>query len=584
MVDFGESEKRFKAFYWITLGLLAALIVAMGLVYSVKVEERQRDAMARELTAIAELKVADIVQWREERIGDGTVFRDNANFADLLRRLVSDRGDAAAADGLRTLVRQIRGAYGYDRVFLLGPGGEAMLSDPPEGPMDPAIAAAVPETLRKGKVGILDLYRDRPDGRIYLSVLAPIGETRPIGALALRIDPEKSLYPSIERWPTASRTAETLLVRREGEDVLFLNRIRFQNESALTLRFRIADHPELPAAQAALGRQGVFAGRDYRGEKVLSSLLRVPDSPWALVARIDRSEVDTGSGERRLTLLVLVLALLGCEVAVMIAMVKCQGLEYYKLKSAAAADLRGLNAELEERIAQRTSQLAASNDALEAFAYSVAHDLRAPLRSIDGFSRVLGEEYGPVLDAEGARILGIIKGSARKMDSLISNLLEISRLGSTALSISRIDMRALAGTAFTGIAGPDAAGNLDFRVGALPEADADAPMMERVWGNLLSNAVKYSAPGPTRLIEVGGHEDGGTKVYFVKDSGVGFDPRYADKLFGMFQRLHDEKDFPGNGVGLAIVQKIVSRHGGKVWAEGRPGKGATFYFSLPSRS
>jgi len=240
--------------------------------------------------------------------------------------------------------------------------------------------------------------------------------------------------------------------------------------------------------------------------------------------------------------------------------------------------------DLDERVALRTAELAASNRELEAFSYSVAHDLRSPLRAINGFSRILREDSGASLDAEGRRLLGIICDSARDMDALISNLLEIARLGRTELTYARIDMASMARSVFVGLGDPGACGDFDFRVGDLPEASADRVLIERVWSNLLSNAVKYSLPSPLHLIEVEGRAEGGMLSYWVKDRGVGFDDRYKEKLFGVFQRLHDKKDFEGNGVGLAIVERVISRHGGKVWAEGRLGEGATFFFSLPARS
>jgi len=167
---------------------------------------------------------------------------------------------------------------------------------------------------------------------------------------------------------------------------------------------------------------------------------------------------------------------------------------------------------------------------------------------------------------------------------MITNLVVISRIGKMDLMYERIDMGAMAESIFRLVVDPEVAAGFDFVVGELPEADADAPLIERVWGNYLSNAVKYSIPSLTHRIEAGGREEGGMNVYSVKDFGVGFDQLFAHKLFGMFQRLHDAKDFEGNGIGLAIVQRIIAKHGGKVWAEGRPGAGATFYFSLPVRS
>jgi signal transduction histidine kinase len=250
----------------------------------------------------------------------------------------------------------------------------------------------------------------------------------------------------------------------------------------------------------------------------------------------------------------------------------------------AEEEVNRLNTDLEARIAQRTSQLETSNRELEAFAYSVAHDLRAPLRSIDGFAHILQAEYGKVLDEEGLRMFGIIRSSAQTLDKLINDLLEVTRIGKTELSFTVVDMRALAMEAFRSCADPAALAAFEFKVGSLPAAFADPALMERVWANLLSNAVKYSLPSPVHRIEIDGSVRDGMNVYCVVDHGVGFDQRYVDKLFGMFQRLHSTEEFQGSGIGLAIIRRIVVRHGGQTWAEGRPGEGAAFYFSIPERS
>lgn len=250
----------------------------------------------------------------------------------------------------------------------------------------------------------------------------------------------------------------------------------------------------------------------------------------------------------------------------------------------AEEEVRSMNAELEERISVRTAQLETANKELESFAYSVAHDLRAPLRSIDGFTKILADEYHSVLDEEARRLLGIIRASSVKMDSLIHSLLELTRTGKSELTPSNVDMRALAAEAFAECADPAILTSFEFDLGTLPETLADRSMMERVWLNLLSNAVKYSMKSPVRRIEVRGWVEDGMNLYSVRDHGAGFDQRYVDKLFGMFQRLHGESEFAGSGIGLSIVKKIVERHGGAVGAEGRIGEGATFTFSLQGRS
>ena len=240
--------------------------------------------------------------------------------------------------------------------------------------------------------------------------------------------------------------------------------------------------------------------------------------------------------------------------------------------------------ELERRVADRTEELQNSNRELEAFAYSVAHDLRAPLRSIDGFTKILEEEYEQVLDDEGRRLLKIIRTADQNMDALIGALLEITRIGKTTLSLQHVDMRAIATTAFSQCGSPEVLANFEFVVGDIPDALADPLLIERVWVNLLSNAVKYSTPSTVHKIEVDGKEYDDMLVYSVTDCGVGFNELFVDKLFGMFQRLHDARDFQGSGIGLAIVKRVVTRHGGTVWAKGQIGKGASFHFSLPGRA
>jgi len=245
------------------------------------------------------------------------------------------------------------------------------------------------------------------------------------------------------------------------------------------------------------------------------------------------------------------------------------------------AEIRRLNAELERRVTERTAELAATNQELEAFTYSVSHDLRAPLRAIDGFSRIILHDYASQLDAEGQRLFNIVRASAQNMDQLITDLLAFSRVTRSELVRLRLDMAALVRSAYEQIAAAGAQEQVSLSIGPLEEAYGDSTLIRQVWSNLLSNALKYTRPKPERCIAIGSYAQDGMCVYFVKDNGVGFNPVYAHKLFGVFQRLHRATDFEGNGVGLAIVQRIVRRHGGQVWAEGEIDRGATFYFSLP---
>jgi light-regulated signal transduction histidine kinase (bacteriophytochrome) len=246
-----------------------------------------------------------------------------------------------------------------------------------------------------------------------------------------------------------------------------------------------------------------------------------------------------------------------------------------------AEEDRRVKAELERLVAERTAQLAAANRELEGFSYSISHDLRAPLRAIEGFSQILEEDYGARLDDEGRRLLGVVRDSAKKMSALIDDLLAFSRLGRQAIKPVEIRMDDLAREVFEEILSQAGANRSQFIIHPMPGATGDRALLRQVWMNLLSNAVKYSANREQPVIDVGGQLNGSEAVYYVKDNGAGFDMQYYDKLFSVFQRLHPEEEFSGTGIGLAIVQRVVTRHGGRVWAEGKPGVGAVFYFSLP---
>ena len=236
---------------------------------------------------------------------------------------------------------------------------------------------------------------------------------------------------------------------------------------------------------------------------------------------------------------------------------------------------------LVEKIELANRQLETANKELESFSYSVSHDLRAPLRAIDGYSRMLEEDYAGKLDEEGRRLFGVIRESSKKMGMLIDDLLAFSRLGRSSISAARIDTGKLVGEGLEELRGHSPDRWPAVTVDPLPPAPGDRTLIRQVWANLLSNAVKFSAKAAAPVIRVCGRTENAEVIFSVQDNGVGFDMRYCDKLFGVFQRLHSTDEFPGTGVGLAIVHRVVSRHGGRVWAEGKPDEGATFYFALP---
>jgi signal transduction histidine kinase len=245
-------------------------------------------------------------------------------------------------------------------------------------------------------------------------------------------------------------------------------------------------------------------------------------------------------------------------------------------------EIRALNAELEARVAQRTAALESANRELEAFSYSVSHDLRAPLRSIDGYSSILVRDHAGQLDAEAQRLFGIVVRNVKQMGTLIDDLLAFSRASRAALDHRPVDMAGLARSVADEVRAASPEREIAFDVGPLAAVPGDAALLRQVWANLLGNALKFSGPVAHAAVEVRSEQVDGESRYTVRDNGVGFDPAYADQLFAPFSRLHPTADFEGTGIGLAIVARIVTRHGGRVWADGTPGGGATFGFALPS--
>ena len=581
---FMTVEPQLKKIYWSLLSVFflfsLAISIAGYLFYNNQKKSLKREKW-EDLGAISDLKLSQIVNWRKERIEDGAIIFESPFIAPRIQRWFQDPETTGAMKeilGWMKSLQRLQQYQSYQSVLLLEPKGNMRLSVPEgEKLLDPFSKQLVLEAAQNKRVILSDLYRDEISNVIRLSLLVPIllqrGE-KPVtvAVILLRIDPQLFLYPLIQTWPTSSRSSETLLIRREGEEVVFLNELRHRKNTALVLRSPVS-RQDLPAAMVARGQVGIAEGFDYRGVPVLAALRRIPDSPWFLVAKIDQEEIYAPIRWQS-RLIAILSGVLVLVVAVSVGFL-WRG-QHLQEQRRSEREIRQLNEDLK----RRAVKLESVNKELEAFSYSVSHDLRTPLLGINGLSGILLDKYSSNLDEKGKDFLRLIRKETQNMLQLIDGLMAFSRFERQEVKLSLIDMVELTRTVVDELKTMMPNQGLSVNIRTLPPARGDRTMIQQVFYNLLSNAFKFTKPKEAGIIEVGSITGENDNIYYVKDNGVGFDMQHAAKVFEVFQRLHSADKFEGSGIGLAIVQRIVERHGGRVWADGKVNEGATFYFTL----
>ncbi|OGS23627.1 MAG: hypothetical protein A2297_08335 [Elusimicrobia bacterium RIFOXYB2_FULL_48_7] len=552
--------------------------------------------------------------------------RIESYFNNLAANIEIAAGNQHVTGFLDNQLRKLESILGLNTIFLVDRTGKAIYVKNPLH-RESALSNFYQEhkkELEAGKKGVFfsDIYPDSSSasGFSMLATAPVFSSGKPGGVLtgiiAFEVD-MAVVYRLIQDVNGMGKTGETLIGKKFGNEVVFLNPLRHDPQAPLKRRITLGGRAGMPVQEAALGKTGYGEYSDYRGVKVIAAWQYIPSLGWGVVAKIDESEAfaDIMNLKKLVILIILIVIFLSALMAVSIAqsvsgpikkltegaqIIGSGNLDYKvgtnlndeigqlsRSFDKMTGDLKNITAsrnELNIEIAERKKveeALIAVNKELEAFTYSVSHDLRSPLRAIDGFARILMEEYNHKLDAEGKRQFEIISRNIKRMGELIDDLLELSRLGRKELACSSINMKEALDSVMEELKASLGERKVEFLVKEIPDAPADRVLIKQVFINLLTNALKFTAIKKNVIIEIGGNPEPGRNVYYVKDNGVGFDMQYANKLFGIFQRLHGQEEFEGTGIGLAIVKRIITRHGGEVWAEGKVNEGATFYFSLP---
>jgi signal transduction histidine kinase len=564
------NNKRPARVLWLIFVILAVGIILTGIFVYQSKEKHFKMEMGHKLAAIADLKAGEILRWKTERLRDAEVFFRNPVFAGLVRDFFARPKDSTLEKKLRTWMGLIEGGFDYDRVRLLDSRGVVRLSVPDtEEPLSSAIERKVVETLQSKQITFVDFYRPERSQKISLAFLVPILDDqdggRPLGLLSLRIDPEVYLYPFIQRWPEPSETAETLLVRREGKDVVFLNELKYQKNASLTLRIPLGNQ-DVPSVKAVRGWKGIVEGHDYRGVPVLAAVCAIPDSPWFLVARMDTAEVYQPMRETMWLLLLLVGALLvGAGTGVGLIW-RQQRLHFYRERSGAADALQRANDELERRVEERTAEVRFLSsrllEAQEEERRRIAIDLH------DGIGGLLSAIKYKTEAAQRVNDLG-------EVVSLLQRAIEECRRIQMDLRPPLLDDLGLLAT-FNwlirefqkGTPGLKVEGQFQVEEQAIPAALRT--VIFRITQEALNNIAKYSG-ADWMLLSL--RKTNGTLVLVVRDNGRGFE---IEKALA--------KEGTERGFGLASMRERSELSGGTFSIESSPGQGTVVQVSWPEKT
>ncbi len=596
------SDKKISLLLFVVpLGILLILVTIIGVWFYFSQKERILFDQRETLTTIADLKKEQIVAWLSERWRDITVIATDPFFATAVAPFLSHQ-DRTLPPFLLHRLETIYRRYGYEDVVLADTSGEILWSAAGTSleRLGRETLLLVEKAISERRFLFSDFYRCSRHGLVHIDFIAPLFPNAdpsrdPFGILILRVSPHTFLYPLVQSWPAPSETAETLLVRREGGEVLYLNELRHRKGTSLSLRIPLS-RTEIAAVRAALGEEGIFEGRDYRDKQVISATRKIPGTTWSLVAKVDTAEALAG-WHRQAGLILTMFMLMA------IMLTTATGVLWYRRQR----DFYR-NTYLAEQKAQEIQQnllglLQEKNEELETLLYATTHDLRAPLVNIQGFTerarkalnelrhvveRPLPSEelcrlVKPIIKDELPRDFAHISASSERMDMLISALLRVARLDRSAPRREYVRMNDLIKKVCDNLSFHLQEAEAEMSVGPLPDCWGDPSELEQLFTNLLDNAVKYRDPARKLVITVTGTLLGDHITYTVSDTGIGIREGHQTQIWNLFSRLNPRGPTVGHGIGLALVQRIAKRHGGTVWVKSDPGKGSAFSVTLPIR-
>ena len=614
--------------------VLAVGIVAAGCLFYRSQQDSVRTQTERKLAAVVDLKASELSRWRKGRLADANVFYKNLAFSALVRNYTGQPRDLTLQEELRSWLGHVQANYQYDRIALFDAAGNTrmVVSDTDE-PLSSITIQKARKAMRSGKLTVDDFYRNEHSRKIYLRLFVPILDGQdfkhPIGVVVFRIDPNTYIYPFVQRWPTPSKTAETLLVRREGNEVVFPNTLGFQKNTPLALRLPL-DGRDVSAVKAALGQEGAIEGIDYRGVPVLAAMRAVPDSPWFLVAKINAAEVFAPMRERFWLMALLVGALLFGAAAILGLIWRRQQLGLYQEKYDAEREYRAI-------LFDQTVELKTANKSLEeskrlaecatraksAFLANMSHEIRTPMTAILGFADVIHGEVMccPVCPdnthckqrQNGCEAISTIHRNGEHLMAVIGDILDISKIEAGKLQIkpTRCSPVQLAADVISLLRVRADAKQLKLKTelaGPLPETVLTDPLrLRQVLVNLVGNAIKFTDQGEVRLAvrlisgsskgtdpdqpSVGARSDENRDSspvvpprlrFDVTDTGISMNEEQVGKLFQPFSQVDNSstRKFGGAGLGLAISKHLAKALGGNIEVHSTPGKGSTFSVTI----